>query len=244
MKKKALNPNSPVPLYYQLQEIIVDSISSGSWRIGSMIPSENQICEMYNVSRNTAKRALDELVNEGILVRKQGVGTFVSEPKIEQTVSDFYSFSEALKAKGLEHSCVVLELSVVECNEEQAKCLGLKCGEHVTALSRLRNVNGTPFVVETSYIPQKVAPGLETFDFTTRSLYKTLANDYGVFVTKAKEIFEPIILDGSASDLLNVGSGTPALLLERIAYGLGDVPVELCYSTLPGSKCRFYAELK
>lgn len=243
MKEGILNPNSPVPLYYQLREIIVASINAGEWRMGSMVPSENQICEMYNVSRNTAKRALDELVKEGILVRKQGVGTFVTEPKIEQTVSKFYSFSDAIAAKGMTLTCDVLDLMVMDCSDNLAESLKLQPGELVTALSRLRIVDGAPFVLETSYIPQKVAPGLQKYDFTTNSLYKTLANEYGVLVTKAKEVFEPIIIGPSESKLLKVDNGTPALLLERLALGLGDMPVELCYSTLPGSKCRFYAEL-
>ena len=239
-----LNYNSPIPLYYQLKEIIAESIGACEHRVGSLVPSENQICETYNVSRNTAKRALDELVKEGILTRKQGVGTFVSRPKLEQAISKFYSFSEAIAAKGLKHSVHVLDLSVEKATEEQAKSLALELGDPVTVLSRLRLVNGEPFVLETSCIPQSVAPRLEMHDFSSDSLYKTLANEYNVYVMRAYEVFDPIIIGSSESRLLNVPKGSPALALERVAFSINDEPVELCYSTVPGSKCRFYAELR
>ena len=242
--RNRINPDSPVPIYYQLKEIIVEGINSGQWRLGEMIPSENQLCREYNVSRNTAQRALDELVKDGILIRRQGVGTFVTEPKIEQAISHFYSFSDAVAARNMKHTADVLEQEVMLASPKQAKALKLQEGEYVTALTRLRMVDGDPFVLETSYIPLRLAPGLEKIDFTERSLYKTLANKYSVYVTKAEEIFEPVLVGNSDSKLLNVEEGSPAILIERVAYSSTDEPVEHCFSIIPGSKCRFYSELR
>ncbi len=242
--RNRINPDSPIPIYYQLKEIIIEGINSGQWRLGEMIPSENQLCRAYGVSRNTAQRALDELVKDGILVRRQGVGTFVTEPKIEQAISHFYSFSDAVAARNMKHTADVLELEVMPASPKQAKALKLNEGESVTALTRLRMVDGDPFVLETSYIPLRAAPGLDKIDFRERSLYKTLASEYSVYVTKAEEIFEPVLVGSSDSKLLQVEEGSPAILIERVAYSSSDEPVEHCFSIIPGSKCRFYSELR
>ena len=242
--RNTINPDSPVPLYFQLKEIIVDGIQSGKWRLGEMIPSENQLCRAYNVSRNTAQRALDELVRDGILVRRQGVGTFVTEPKIEQAISHFNSFSDAVAARNMKHTARVLSLEVVPATPKQAKALGIAEGDPVTALTRLRLVDGEPFLLDTSYIPVKLAPDLDKVDFTQYSLYKTLAGKYNVYVTKAEERFEPILVGSSDSRLLGVEEGSPALLLDRVAYNSSDKAVELSCCIIPGSKCRLFSELR
>ncbi len=239
-----INSESPVPLYYQLKEIIVDSISKGEYGVGDLIPSENQLCKLYNVSRSTSQKALDELVNEGILIRKQGVGTFVAMPRIEQALANFYSFSDAMRARGYEHKVKVLSLSVQKATLKQAKMLNLSAEERVTLLSRMRLINGVPFLIETSCLPEKIAPGLNEVDFSVNSLYKTLMNTYRLFVVKAREMFEPVLINQSESLLLEVPQGSPAILLERVAFASNDEPIEFCRSIIPGSKCRFYTELR
>lgn len=239
-----INPDSPIPLYYQLKEIINGGINSGEWGVGDLIPSENQLCKAYGVSRNTAQRALDELVREGILTRRQGVGTFVTAPRIEQALSEFYSFSDAVTARGHKHTVKVPSVSVEKASAKQAKALNVDVGEPIIVLTRLRFVNDVPFVLETSYIPEKLAPGLDTLDLENASLYKTLTNSYRIYVTKAREFFEPVLISKMESQLLKVEEGSPAILLERIAYSSNDEAIEFCRSIIPGGKCRFYTELR
>ncbi len=241
---RQVNSDSPVPLYYQLKEIIVDSISKGEYGVGDLLPSENQLCKMYNVSRSTSQKALEELVHEGILTRKQGVGTFVAPPKIEQELSNFYSFSDAIKSRGYEHEAKVLSISVAVATPKLAEMLRISPEERVITLTRLRLVNGSPFLIETSNIPEKLAPGLNEIDFNKNSLYKTLMNDYRLYVVKAKETFEPVLINKRESQLLEVPEGSPAMLRERIAHSSSDEPIEFCSSIIPGSKCRFYMELR
>ena len=133
-----INHDSPVPRYYQLKEIINEGIISGEWGIGDLIPSENQLCKTYGVSRNTAQRALDELVHEGILTRRQGVGTFVTAPRIEQALSEFYSFSDAVSAHGYKHSVTAPSISVEKASAKQAKALNVEIGEPIIVLTRIR----------------------------------------------------------------------------------------------------------
>lgn len=239
-----INPDSPVPLYYQLKEIINEGIINGEWGIGDLVPSENQLCRMYGVSRNTAQRALDELVREGILTRRQGVGTFVTAPRIEQALSEFYSFSDAVVAHGHKHTVKVLSLSVEKASAKQARALNIETETPIYALTRLRFVNDVPFILETSYIAEKLVPDLDRFDFENVSLYKTLTKSYRIYVTKAREFFEPVLINKMESQLLKVDEATPAILLERIAYSSNDEVIEFCRSIIPGGKCRFYTELR
>jgi GntR family transcriptional regulator len=238
-----LDSSSPLPLYYQLKELLRDRIASGAWRPGDLIPSEHQLQRDFSVSRNTAQKAIDELVQEGFLTRAQGKGTFVAAPKFEQALTGFYSFSNAMRSQG-----IIPRVHVVALHESQAKTtvarhLGIAPGDPVTQLTRVRFADTEPIMLETSYIPVAIAPGLATRQFEESNLYTTLGTDYGVLVVKAKEIFEPVLIRELESRWLGVPVGLPALLLDRIAYTSTGQPVEFCRSIVRGDRCRFYTEL-
>lgn len=241
--KKTLDHESFIPLYYQLKEILKEKIESGEWKPGDIIPSENQLQQQYNISRNTAKKALDDLVQDGVLNRIQGKGTFVSTPKIEQSLSGFYSFSKVMEAKGLQPKDIILSLKQKEAKPSVAKQLQLPTGSPVTALRRLRCAQDEPIILETSYIPQHIAPELSVEKLKKNSLYDLLKKEYGIYVTKAKEIFEPVLVRDYESKYLQVEEGFPALLLDRVAYDSNGTVVEFCRSIVRGDRCRFYTEL-
>lgn len=233
-----------VPLYYQIKEELAAEIKSGKWTVGKMIPSEIQLSREYNVSRNTAQRAINDLVHEGLLSRKQGVGTFVVAPKIEQSLACFYSFSQAMRSQGISNSTKVLSLSREMATTEQAKYLNIMPGDELFVLKRIRYANNIPIMLDTSRIPVALAPGIDSIDFEKNSLYSILDLQYGIQVSRAKEIFEPIIIQKQESIYLKVEENSPAIWLERIAFSAADLPVELCLSIIPGDKCRFYTELR
>lgn len=240
---KMLNHESIIPLYHQLKEILMETIESGEWKPGDVIPSENQLMQEYNISRNTAKKALDELVQDGVLNRVQGKGTFVSAPKFEQSLSSFYSFSKVMKENGLNPRDVILGLRESEARPSVAKQLKLAENTPVYELQRLRCLGDEPIILETSYIPKALFPGLTAQRLEENSLYDVMQSDYGLYVTKAKEIFEPVLIRDYESKFLHVEEGNPALLLERIAFESQGNPVEFCRSLIRGDRCRFYTEL-
>lgn len=241
--KGSLDPTSPLPLYYQLKELLRDRIASGSWRPGDLIPSEHQLQRDYSVSRNTVQKALDELVQEGFLTRAQGKGTFVAAPKFEQALTGFYSFSNAMRSQGIVPRVHVVALDESPAKTTVARHLGIAPGDPVTELTRVRYADTEPIMLETSYIPVAIAPGLATRQFEESNLYSTLATDYGLLVVRAKEIFEPVLIREVESQWLSVSVGMPALLLDRIAYASAGQPVEFCRSIVRGDRCRFYTEL-
>lgn len=240
---KTLDPNSFVPLYYQLKELLKEKIESGEWVPGDLVPSEHKLMQQFKISRNTAKKALDDLVQEGILKRVQGKGTFVSKPKIEQSLGGFYSFSKVMEAKGLRPKDVILGLEREQAKPGVAKRLQVPAGTDIIGLKRLRCAGEEPIILETSYLPQQIAPNLTISKLEENSLYDILEKDYGIFVTKAKEVFEPVLIRDYESKYLQVKGGYPALLLDRIAYEANGRVVEFCRSIVRGDRCRFYTEL-
>jgi GntR family transcriptional regulator len=240
---KTLDQSSVIPLYHQLKEILKDSIESGESKPGDLIPSENELQQVYNISRNTVKKALDDLVQEGILNRIQGKGTFVSMPKIEQSLSGFYSFSKVIQSKGLEPKDIILSLEQKNVQPSITRWLMLPENGSVVELTRLRCANNEPMILETSYIPLEVVPEISKVRLEENSLYDLMQSEYGIIVTKAKETFEPVLVKNYESTYLQVQEGSPALLLERTAFESNGRPVEFCRSIVRGDRCRFYTEL-
>ncbi|WP_054950665.1 GntR family transcriptional regulator [Numidum massiliense] len=241
--QKQLDYDSVIPLYHQLKDILRENIESGVWKPGEMIPSENQLLKHYNISRNTVKKALDDLVTEGLLKRVQGKGTFVSTPKLEQSLSGFYSFSKVIRAQGLTPKDIIISVEQLAAKRSVAKHLQIPEQTAVIALRRLRCADEEPIILETSYIPQQLAPNISQEELEKTSLYDLLEQKYEITVTKAKEIFEPVLVRDYESTYLQVAEGYPALLLDRIAYDASGRPVEFCRSIVRGDRCRFYTEL-
>jgi GntR family transcriptional regulator len=155
-----IDTNSPVPKYYQLKEIIRGRIESEELGEGQLIPSERELCESYGISRMTARQAVMELVNEGVLYREQGKGTFVAGKKVQQEAERLTSFTEDMRERGMEASSVVLEVEVEPAGPVVARFLRVEEGERIIRLKRLRNADGEPMALETSHLLYGVASGV------------------------------------------------------------------------------------
>src|SRR5512142_1421027 len=157
-----VDKKSPIPAYYQLKNIILKKINNGEYAEGDLIPSERDLGESFSISRMTVRQALNQLVMEGVLTREKGRGTFVSRSKLEQ--KNIMSFSEAVRRKGMEPSTRVLHFSCDAAAEDLQEILGLKAGEKLYVLRRLRLADGTPVGIEEDFIPIKYCPDMERHD--------------------------------------------------------------------------------
>ncbi|MFK4333442.1 GntR family transcriptional regulator [Bacillus sp. RC240] len=241
---KPLQHESLIPLYHQLMERLKDPIEKGHWALGDKIPSENQLMDQFGVSRNTAKKAIEELVQEGILYRIQGKGTFVAKPKLQQSLMGFYSFSKVLKEKGLNPKDIILKIEEVKPNAKIKEALQLSDDVNVIEMKRLRCAEDEPFILESSFIPKRVVTDIEQLKRVGEiSLYDLFSQHFNTVVTRANEAFEPVLIRSEESEYLQTEEGRPALLLERTAYDTNGVPVEFCISIVRGDRCRFYTEL-
>lgn len=240
---KTINFNNFVPFYHQLRVLLKEKIESGEWMSGDKIPSENDLINQYEVSRNTVIKALDELVQDGILRRIQGKGTFVSRPKLEQSLTGFYSFSKVIETKGMAPKDFIISIEDQTASLSVAKHLKIAENDEVIQLKRLRCANSEPIILETSYMPKSIIYSLSKEKIEKTSLYDHIQKEYGIIVKSAKEIFEPVLIRDYESNYLEVEEGAPALLLDRIAYDIEGKPIEFCRSIVRGDRCRFYTEL-
>lgn len=238
----AIRKDIPLALYYQLKEEIKKNIFSGEWSEGSRIPSEQEICEIYGVSRITVRKAIEELQNEKYLVKKQGRGTFVQKKAIEQKLQKFYSFSEELRSQEIrEHSRVVAFCRQTP-DETVRETLRLEKGREVFLIERLRYIDEKPYALEKSYIPVSLVPELTGERIQENGLYKTLGS-FGVYLDHAKETFSAVNLTREEAKNLQVENKEAAINLIRVTYR-GEEAVEYCKSLVRGDVFHYSVELK
>lgn len=238
-----LGKEVPIPLYYQIKARLLEAIESGQLKPGDRVPSERELTTQFSVSRMTARQALSELETQGYLYRLQGKGTFVSTPKLDQPLAGLTSFTEDMRRRGLEPGAQTLTAGEMAAGRRVARALGIGEGQMVYKLERLRLAGGQPMALEAAHIPVSYAPGLLDGVAINQSLYKLLADRYGIHLVRATQSLESVAANAYEAELLHVREGTPLLLLERIARDTSDRPVEFVRSLYRGDRYRFTTEL-
>lgn len=214
-------------------------IRSGAWPAGTRLPPERELCELLDVSRTSLRLALADLEERGLITRHQGRGTYVTRPRLDADASGFFSVADAMRSRGVAITSKVIESSIVEASEQQREEFGCQPGAPLFRLRRLRFADGEPIVLEKSYLPLSLMPGLDTADFGARSLYDVLREDHGRVVSTAAETLEPVILTAAEATLLTVARGSPALLFRRTTRDRDDNVVEIGEGLLRGDRSRF-----
>jgi GntR family transcriptional regulator len=233
-----INPQSAMPLYYQIKQNLHEIVESGKFSSGDLLPAESEMGEYYGVSRLTVRQAVGELVREGVLVRERGRGTFVARPKTTHSMVRTAGFSERIREAGQIPSSQVLSYEIIPASISVAENLQIAEGALVYKLVRLRSVDGEPQLIETTHLPQAMFPGMENIDFSQVSLYSALAEKFDCLVTAADEVFEPVLVTSYEADLLGTKTKSAALLLEIIAYDQYGNRVEYNKSIVRGDKAR------
>ena len=238
-----LDRQSVVPLYYQIQQFLLEQIHSGVFKPGEAISSEQEISAQMGVSRMTVRQALKSLCSEGVLYSQRGKGTFVSANKLEKNFRIVLSFTEEMRSGGSRPSSKLLSFDVAPADVKTAEALRIKTNEKVIRLRRLRLANGIPMAIEWSHLPVHVCPDLlETFDPRT-SLYEKLARHYGIHIAVTEEVAEAAVANAEESRLLKISKGSPVFHLERTSYLRDGKPVEFVNSTYRGDRYRLVNRL-
>jgi GntR family transcriptional regulator len=237
--------DADVPLYYQLISIIKRNLSVGMLKAGDIIPSEAELCDALDISRSTVRQAIGELEAEGLVVRRRGLGTYISEPKMNRSIEDIYSFTREMKAMGLNPSSVVHEFEVVRPTDAEAKSLELKnTSADVYRIVRLRQANGEPLLLETTVIPAYVLPGLTRERLQTGSLYTMLREQAGMIPHVAEETYESTVIDEDTAKMLQCKKGIGGFFVERRTWSKAGEIFELTQSVIRGDRTKFKLKLK
>jgi len=222
----ALDRSSPIPLYYQLAEGIRARIRSGALPTSCQLPAERDLAERAGISRMTARQALADLVRSGDLVVRQGVGTFVAAPKLTHDALHLLGFTEEMgRVAGTVRSRAI-EQRIVLPPPAVAAALDLQPTEETVRIVRLRSAGESPLLLETSYIPRAICPGLEREELGSRSLYALLELRYGHRPTVARQTIEATSASVFESELLGVAEDSPMLVLQGVTTTESGLPVE------------------
>jgi GntR family transcriptional regulator len=237
---QVIDPASPVRKHFQLREILLDMIER-DFAVDDAIPSERELCARFGLARMTVRRALDHLVLEGHLHRVPGKGTFVARPKIGLRLQ-LASFSEDMRARGLEPGSVDLARRVMPAGRRLARELGLGVEEPVHVIERLRTADGVPMGLERNHFPAALTPGLIDEPLEGKSLFAVLEERYGIVFEEGEQIIEAGVADATDAGLLGLSEGSAVLLHQRRARA-GGRPVEFAVSTYRADRYQLTAAL-
>jgi len=239
-----LDEKSPIPLYYQLKQILEENIKNGVWSPGDLVPAERTLAQEYAVSLGTARQALQALMQEGLVVRKRGRGTFVARSKLMLGTH----FLRQLRAQGFAVRTRLISARIAEPTPRGiAELFNLESTAPVYIIMRVRLVNEEPLALETLYIPAHLAPDLLAQDLVNLAVLPFIQKKY---VEKIQKEFrntkststvtvEPVLLNEFEATLLGQAPGAPALLVERTGF-FGNVPLGLQKRVIRGDRCKLF----
>ncbi len=224
MEAEYLTPG-PLPLYYQLKQNVRAEIERGVYHPGDRLPSETEMIERYGVSRITVRQALSELESEGVVVRKHGKGTFVAERTIEHELVRLTDFVEDMELAGLAPSSLVLGMKREAANTPVAKALKVQVGEEVMRMDRLRLADGRPMACDTTWLPLRFGLLLSAAELAHETIYHMLETRYGIPIEMGVFHISASTATTEQAHQLDVPTDTCLLLIQRISYTVGNVPV-------------------
>ncbi|MCC6925263.1 GntR family transcriptional regulator [Novosphingobium sp.] len=234
-----LDAASPLPLYRQLEIALRRSIEARQVLPGDALPPERDVAVQLGVSRITVRKALDALVSDGFLARRQGAGTFVTK-RVEKNFSKLTSFTEDMLARGLKPHSTWLSRTEATVSPEEAITLGLSPGARVYRFNRARFADGEPMALEYATVPGMF---LESAEAVEGSLYEALARN-GNQPTRVLQRLRAIQFNAEQSEILGVEPGAAGLLIERRGFAANGQLVESTRSFYRGDTYDFVAELK
>lgn len=215
------------PLYVQLASLIREKIYSKAWSIGSRVPSEHELMRIFNLSRGTVRRALQILVDEGMLVQHHGKGTFVAEPGIAHAGGVRpLSFDQSLRMQGKKFITRVIEKRVTSAPLDVANELKIELGGAVMYLRRVRDIEGEPAICQESWTNLAECPGIESEDFTQTSLFDAVQLHSGRKVKFSVMHYQALVAGKEHGELLGCDESAAVLMLEQNIHLDDDTPIE------------------
>ncbi|MCI1832451.1 MAG: GntR family transcriptional regulator [Bifidobacterium sp.] len=234
-----LQDDTRIPMYAQLKATLLADITSGRYTAGSRIPAEPALCEAYGVSRITVRKAINELVEDGYLLKKQGKGTFVRRHVIDRKIEYVMGFTESLEKAGYRASSEVLERRTIPADKRLAEQLDVGCGDDVLYIQRLRKGDGMPVMLENNYFPADRFGFLEDADLTG-SLYRLLSERHGIRPINPKTTTLSLALaNADLAGRMHVVVGTPFFEIRTLICDQDDRPVHVGHQFYLGELYTF-----
>ena len=234
-----------LPRYQQLRDLFAAAVADGRWRPGEAIPPEDSLAEQHGVAVGTVRKALAVLVTQGMLERHQGRGTFVRRGDFGNALSRFFRMTDA-EGRPIRPASRILSRRVLPAAADAAEHLGVADGTDVIALSRLRMVDGTPLLFEELRLPREPFAPLLDLPLTEFGdlLYPLYERVCGKVVASARETIRFAVPPAEAAGALGIPAGAPAAMIERVAFGFDDAPLEFRRSYGPADRFAYSIDIR
>jgi GntR family transcriptional regulator len=240
---RPLDKSVPIPLYYQLIEVLQNFIAEHDNNLP--IPTENELCDIYAISRPTVRQAINELVTEGLIVRQKGRGSFINKKKIPQDfLLNIMSFNDEMQSKGLKPDTKVLTFCERKPTPEVVTNLKIKASDSTYYLSRLRSINGEAIVLVNTYLPSGLLQNILQKDMEKESLYHIIEHGYGYKIARTLRTLEIRRAGRYEASLLNIKEGDPIHFIQTIAFIENDTPIEFSTAYYSGERNKFTIEVR
>jgi GntR family transcriptional regulator len=237
-----IDKQSPVPIYFQIEEQIKQQIESGELKQEGVIPSEREYTEKYKISRMTVRQAINNLVNDGYLYREKGKGTFVARKKIEQPLVGLTSFTEDMKSRGMKPGSKLISFDVIPAGASIAQSLKINEDDLVYEIFRVRLADNVPMALETNYISSNLIQGL-TRDIVDRSLYDYIENTLRLNIGHAMQTVESSLVRENEREFLGIQKNAPILLIQRQTFLEDGTPLEFVKSSYRADRYKFVIQM-
>ena len=226
------------PLYAQLKIHITSAIASGELAPGDQLPSQRALAERHEASHMTVRRAIDELLHDGIIAAIPGKGLYVAAPKQQAESGPLVSFSDDMVRRGLLATSQILAAEIVGASALLAQIFALLPESPLVYLRRLRLADGAPMAIQTAFLPAAICPGLLTHDLASGSLYTLLRETYSLQLAEGHTTVEAALADIETAGLLGIAPPAPLLITEQITTDERHRPVEFVRSVYRGDRYR------
>jgi len=244
LNQSKINRYSHVPIYFQLKEIIRKKIINKEIKPGENIPSESQLCRQYLISRMTVRRAIGDLIKEGLLYAERGKGTFITKPIVKRDLSILTSIISDMRKVGYKVVIKVLNLKVVPASKEIANMLEITTKNKIIMIERLKLIENKPFFLEKSFLPYELCPNLVNDNLNKYSIYFLLEDKYNLALDSGIISIKAIAANKYQSNLLQVNKGTPILSLEQTTYLKNRQVIEFMRAEAITEKFKYYVYRK
>ena len=229
----------PMPYYHQIRAILQERINSGEFRAGERVPSEEELCQVFSVSRATVRQALAGLESDGLIRREQGRGSFVQPASKGVAELKMTCLLEDLIALGIPAETRVSEAGVVHASRSVAEALGIDPGEKVFGFLRVAVVKDQPFAATRIFLPEEMGRRLSKTDLAVPHLLRTLEVKCGVVPARADQVVEAILADAHQANLLDVAAGSALLSVTRTSFDQREKRIEHSIMLYRSDRVRF-----
>ncbi len=232
-----------MPLSIQIAEGLIAQFEQGDLTPGDRLPPERELSETLGVNRMTLRQALRVLETQGLLIRQQGSGTYIAEPKIEREAGRLVPFTKGMRRRGYLPGARLITIKKRAAEAAVARELGLPVSAPVYFIRRLRLINQEPVMLERLVVSAHRFPGFERYDLSSRSVYDVMEKEYGVAIVWARQSLEPVTATEFEAELLDVQPSAPLMLERRRGLDREDQPVEYGKDLYRDDRFRFVTEM-